>query len=240
MINTILYIGTGYHVHITKHFPQVEKFIFVDSKPRGGSEVIERFDSSLYRHNFFREIVRSMNEQGFVLKNKIELDQDYKDYIFNWIQKIYYWIYPNLIPEYINPTVLYFHNDETNQLIKYYMSTSVVYNWCKELESDIKETDGLIVSGFNPDIKILSYFDHPVTLYAYTGSRYILNNPTRADYNTLFYFLQVFPSQISKYFSDMFVVISESGEKFQCNNLSEVEQIEITYDKSQIRLSNRI
>lgn len=239
MINTILYIGTGYHVHITKNFPQVEKFIFVDTKPRAEFETTKTFDLSLYKQNFFRDIVTRLNEQGFVLKNKQELNQDYPNKIFNWLQKIYYWAYPNLIPEYMNPTILYFHNDQTNQLIKYYISTNILYNWCEELESDIKETDGLIISGFNPDIKILSYFDHPITLFAYTGTDYQMTNPKNTKNNSLVYFLNQFPSQIPKYFSELYVVISESGEKFHCNNLSEVKQIEINYDE-QIRTNNRI
>jgi hypothetical protein len=241
MINTLLYIGAGKNVTITKHFPQVEKFVFLDTNPRASVEHGKSFDTKSYDHNFFRILVTTFNEQGFVLKNKKEIKQDYQNKIFSWVQKIYYWAYPNLVPEYLNPHILYFHNGETNQLIKYYMSTNILFNWSSELEADVKETDGLIIYGSSPDVKILSYFDHPIKLYIYSGSNYKINsNPTIQEKKTLFHFFNKFPSQIPKYICEIYLVLSESGDKFYCNSLNEIEQVELFNSSNNKNKSDRI
>lgn len=76
------------------------------------------------------------------------------------------------ITEHINPTLLLFKNNITNRFIKYYISTNIEYNMTNELANDIGNCDGLVLSGYLPNKKVLDYFIKPKILIAYSGTCY--------------------------------------------------------------------
>ncbi len=228
MITSIINIGSGLDIDFIKHFPQVEKFILIDTLPRANPDSTNSFDSIKYNNNFFRNLVVKFNSIGFVLKDKKIIDTKYHNKILSLRQKIFYWFYSNLLPEYINPTVLYFLSNQSNQLVKYYISTNIMTNFVSELESDVRNCDGLVLNGYIPDSKILGYFDHPIKLFGYTNNNYISNDKHFDD--NIISFMNKFPSKISKYIDEIYAVVKENGDKTYCNTLAQIEEIQLEFD----------
>ncbi len=209
MISSLLYIGAGIDVDVTKYFPQVEKFILIDIQPRSEHDRADSFDPLFYRDRFYPKLIESTKTNGFTLiKTKI-LDTQYYNKIFSLRQKIYYTIFRYQMPKYINPTLLTFRNDSTNQTIKYYISTNIHSNMNTELERDIRESDGLIVSGHNPNDKLLEFIDIPKIFYGsnttYFGNDYEYD-PEDSDYKNIISWLYKNSDQSSKYFSEFNLV----------------------------------
>ncbi len=230
MITSIINIGSGLDIDFLKHFPQVEKFILIDSLPRANPDSTNSFDSIKYNQNFFRNLVVKFNSIGFVLKDKKVIEPKYHNKILSFKQKIFYWFYPNLLPEYINPTVLYFSSHQTNQSVKYYISTNIMTNFVSELESDIRNCDGLVLNGYIPDSKILGYFDHPIKLFGYTNNNYHTVDEKLSNNDNIISFMNKFPSQIPKYIDEIYAVVKENGEKTYCNSITQIEEIHFSFD----------
>lgn len=52
MITSIINIGSGLDIHFINDFPQVEKFILIDTLPRANPDSVNSFDSIKYNQNF--------------------------------------------------------------------------------------------------------------------------------------------------------------------------------------------
>lgn len=104
-------------------------------------------------------------------------------------------------------------------------------NFVSELESDIRNCDGLVLNGYIPDSKILGYFDHPIKLFGYTNNNYqsVDTNPSKNDDNIIT-FMNKFPSQIPKYIDEIYAVIKENGDKTYCNSIGQIEEIQLEYN----------
>lgn len=147
----LLYIGTRLHIQIVNDFPDVNEFICVDTQPRS------EWDNNMYRpqyfrKNFFHQLVIECEKNGFQLTDKRTLD----------------FLFPE--QELANPTRLTFRNEQ--RIIQYYISTNFLYNMNSNLEKDMKECDGLIVSGYFPNIKLLEYVKKPIDYYGYDETCY--------------------------------------------------------------------
>ena len=146
----------------------------------------------MYRKNFIKEIKEKFAVLGFKLSETRVLDTEYykKRVAPEQIQCG--------IPEYINPTVLMFENQETARRVKYYVSTNHEDFMTQELANDISSSDGIVVCGYFPDKTILDYFREPKIFIAYSGTGYecvhIENHFTT--------YLQKNPELYSKYFKD--------------------------------------
>ena len=147
----LLYIGTWLHIQIVNDFPDINEFICVDTQPRG------EWDDNTYKpqyfcKNFFHQLVIECEKNGFQLTDKRTLD----------------FLFPE--QELANPTRLTFRNEQ--RIIQYYISTNFLYNMNSNLEKDMKECDGLIVSGYFPNIKLLEYLKKPIDYYGYDETCY--------------------------------------------------------------------
>ena len=116
----------------------------------------QKFKKKYYANDYFMEINHSMYQHGFVLEEVIDLDKTYTERAFTMFERIYYSFFE--LPNYINPQLLIFYSEETNQKVKYYISTNIIYNKNDHLNLDIKESDALLVSDFIPSEKILEYY----------------------------------------------------------------------------------
>jgi hypothetical protein len=222
----LLYVGAGTHIEPVKHFPNTKLFIFIDTQPRS------EFDSffykfykqnykQFYRPNFLHNLKSILfNSYGFTLDECYCIDKNYYKKIISW--KCYYssWIYK--IPEYINPFLLVFKNNKTAQTIKYYISTNIKFNINEQIIHDIKTSDGIIVSGYLPDVEILNYFDNPKIFFGYNTSFYIIDEKTfDKNYdNNIIYFLQTCICNTQYYFSDFYFVNDENGEIIKCDDFT--------------------
>lgn len=166
MPTKLLYFGPWDHIDPVIHFPLIKEFVFIDTQPRSEFDKKNIFETCFYRDKFYNNLVMKCNTYGFVLNNTYVLDPYY-----------YKKIGADLSYDNINPTLLTFHNYKTNQTIKYYISTNILYNMCPMLENDILTSDGLILSGYHPHKILFSYISSKLkTIYCYTATCYDYND----------------------------------------------------------------
>ena len=139
----------------------------------------------------------------------------------SWKQKITHCF--KKLPDFINPTLLVFKNNITNQTINYYISTNIKFNMKPILQLDIEDCDGIIISGHHPDIELLQYIKHPIDFFGYTGTCYTIenNNLYNVEKQNIIYFLQTCTCNIKYYFKDFFFVSKNSGSIFQCKDFDD-------------------
>lgn len=218
--NKILYVGAGLHIMPVTHFPQTKQFIFIDSQPRSEFDSTHpKFYNGFYRPHFVNDLVATCQHYGFILDSYTILDKKYyKNIISN---KWYYssWFYK--IPTDINPTVLVFTNKRTKQTIRYYISTNIRFNMNNILENDIATSDGIIVSGYFPEIEILQYFIRPKVFFGYTNTCYNISSSFSSDNeNTIIYFLHKCICNRQYYFIEFYMVYDDSGVIIKCEDFN--------------------
>ena len=199
----LLYIGTGLHMNVFKTFIDINEFIFIDTLPRSEWDD-EYYNEKQYIKNFYSELLIKINNYGFKLYSSYEIDKNYCNLLLNY--KKY------SCESYINPTLVIFKNNNTGQIVKYYISTNIEYNINKEIINDIKEADGLIISGYHPNKLILNYFDKPKNLYCYFYTSYKIyeKNMNEQEKNNIINFINTNTyEQISKYFNNFFLVMED-------------------------------
>ena len=213
----LLYIGTCLHMDHLKTFTDINEFIFIDTLPR--SEWDDKYyNENQYRNNFYSELLIQINNYGFKLCSSYEIDKNYCNSLLNYKK--------SSSESYINPTLVIFKNNNTEQIVKYYISTNIEYNINKEIINDIKEADGLIISGYHPNKLILNYFDKPKNLYCYFNTSYKIyeKNMNEEEKNNIINFINTNTyEQISKYFNKVFLVIEDAF--IQCENLDKLEDL---------------
>ena len=137
----------------------------------------------------------------------------------------------------ICPTLLTFFNHKTGQKLKYYISTNILVNMCWDLENDIANSDGLIISGYHPDKKLLEYIGNPINLYCYSGTCYKLDDDEVDDYDNLIYWSFNNLKLVNKYFNQIYMVNKHQGNIVQCENISLMNDlvcaIRITIEKNE-------
>ena len=200
-INKIIYIDASVHINPTIHFPKTKEFIFIDTMPCSNTDK-KKFISSSYDKNFLKELIKKYNEYDFILMEIIDINSSYYKEILNTFQKLYYTF--NKLPQYINPTLCIFFNMNTNQTIRYYISTNVVYNINEMLSYDIKTSDAIII---NNNFKAINIIDEPKIFLGYSNLYY-----DKKQYNNL---------NISKYFNKFYYINNITGEKIECDSLND-------------------
>jgi hypothetical protein len=209
-MNKILYIGASSHIEIVDDFPNVKEFIFVDTKPRTNYND-NIFNYRDYDKNFCKILINKCLERNFILCQSIILEEYWKSNL-TWKQIICY--YFNNISQLINPTLLIFINQQTGQKIKYYISTSILYNMSYELKMDIKQADGFIFDALFTHEKILHYFDEPKICIGYLENNYDI---VQYNENTLINFLNNNVCSIFYYFREFRLVETNWKKKNKIN-----------------------
>lgn len=215
----MLYIGAGTHIDPVKHFPKTKTFIFIDTQPRSEFDCCyPKFYKKFYKPYFLYELETICDANGFMLEEFLCLDKNYYKKIISW--KWYYSSWFFKIPDYINPILLVFRNNKTQQTLKYYISTNINFNINEKLINDIKTSDGIIVCGYLPHADILNYFDSPKMFFGYTNTNYEINEVEFIEKydNNIIYFLQKCLCNREYYFSNFYLVIYETGEIIKCKS----------------------
>ena len=107
---------------------------------------------------------------GFELESKTIIDKKYYKKIMS--KKWCYISFFKKIPKHINPTMLVFINQKTQQKIIYYISTNLNLNIDANLRYDISSSDAIIVTEYFPEIDILDYFGTLKLFIGYSNINY--------------------------------------------------------------------
>ena len=229
--NKIMYIGANRHIEPVTHFPETKEFVFIDTQPRSEFDTFyPKFDKDFYRPKFYSNLIETCQQYGFTLETTYEFDSNYYKNIFSFKTYVKYLV--KGFPEFINPTLLVFRNDKTGQVIHYYISTNIKFNMKSILQLDIESCDGIIISGFHPDIELLQYIKQPINFFGYTGTCYVTE---KSDYDVdkqnIIYFLQSSPCNAKYYFKDFFAIVKETGVIYKCTDF---EDFKLTVKKHKI------
>ena len=232
--NKILYVGAGLHIEPVKHFPSTKYFVFIDSQPRSEFDSFHpKFNFNCYRDYFVNDLINTCKYYGFFLNSFTVLDKKYYKKIMN--KKWYYlsWFYK--IPPNINPAMLVFYNQKTQQKLTYYISTNIKFNMHKNLENDIATCDGIIVSGYFPENEILNYFISPKVFFGYTNTIYSLEPDTsHEEDNNILYFLHNYICNTQYYFTEFYLVYNNSGIILKCQDFKHFIETHEEYRNQQI------
>ncbi len=196
----LLYIGTGLHIEPVLDFPNVKEFIFIDTLPRSQFGDNHGFSNNWYRQHFMSDLKKKFKKHNFKLIHSLVLDNQFEKKYLTISQRFLYGFIKKR-PPHINPTLLFFHNYSTKQIIKYYISTNITINKDTILESDLQTSDTLIISGHFPDEKLLEYINKPKKLICYSETCYYCENDDDVEKGNIFYDLKN-----EMYFSNCFYV----------------------------------
>lgn len=174
-MSQLLYIGRSNNIQIISNFQFCDKFIFVDTQPRSLKDD-NIYEAINFKRKFTNELISNFSELGYELIEKKTLE-----FLFEK-------------EEYANPTLLIFKNK--NKIVKYYISTSILYNMNPLLKKDIEESCGIIIKNFYPHQKILDYFIKPIDYYGFEKKiiyddkldniQYFLNSTESTHFNRYF------------------------------------------------------
>jgi hypothetical protein len=220
--NKILYVGAGCHIQPVSHFKNVKEFVFIDTQPRNEFDSYTyNFSEFGYRTKFVVNLIEECRKYNFILKKSTELDKHYYKKIISWKQYFHFLLHSP--PLYINPNLLVFTNNQTNQTIHYYISTNIAFNMTPCLQQDIETCDGLIVSGYHPEKELLKLFRNPITFYGYSNTYYLIDrtNFCHQEKNTIIYWMQTNPQHIKYYFKDFFMITKDNGTIMKCYDFND-------------------
>ncbi len=209
--NKVLYLGAWDHIEVINYFPNCNEFILIDTKPRSEHDEKYYFYKGFYRELFIKIITKKCKKYGFNLDQIIELDTNYINKIKNIESNDN--ININSIP-YINPHLLIFKND-SNRIIKYYISTNILFNMCPMLEKDIYEADSLYVAGYYPDCELLKYFLNKKKNFVGDNKTYY-NKDYDDDYN------HIININLDDYFDNYYLVWREKSMVIICDSLEDI------------------
>ena len=123
-LKKILYIGASLHLDPLVDFNLTKEFIFIDTLPRKQYDDNNIFNKENYNKRFYSDLILYCYKLGFTLEFKIDLDKHYYKKTMSFKDRLYY-IFCKKVPKHINPTLLLFYNKQTDQLLKYYISTNI-------------------------------------------------------------------------------------------------------------------
>lgn len=227
--NKLLYIGTGLHLEPLKHFNFTKEFVFIDILPRSELKTCVNYDQynsldeDFYGKNFYYDLVELARKNNFVLEETKELDSEYFVDTISFFQSIKLFSKINETFLHICPHLLIFFNLETQQKLKYYISTDILNNMCFDLANDILLSDGLIISGYHPDKYLLEYIKYPINLYCYDNTCYKIHENEEDNLDNLIYWMFNNLDKIQIYFSNIFLVNSDNGILTKYANIEQLD-----------------
>ena len=218
--NKILYIGAGSNIEPIIHFSETKEFVFIDSQPRIKNEKLyleTSFNKNNYIPNFVNNLMLSCLYYGFELESKTIIDKKYYKKIMS--KKWCYISFFKKIPKHINPTMLVFINQKTQQKIIYYISTNLNLNIDANLRYDISSSDAIIVTEYFPEIDILDYFGTLKLFIGYSNINYRDEDDNNFK-NDILYFLRNYSCNRQYFFSDFYIVDKNTGNIHKCKDFN--------------------
>lgn len=224
----LLYIGSGVDFEPLGHFRDVKEFVFIDTLPRSRHDGLKYknslFYEGFYSPNFIFQLIKQINKFDYELVKKISLEPEYYNKYLTQEQKKFWG--NNFLEKFpdINPQLLIFVNNKSQQILRYYISTNILTNMYDILKTDISESDCMLISGFHPDKIILEYITRPIKLYCDTKTCYFLHDDEVDNYNNIIYWLFNNLDKISSYFNKIYAYEKINGNITLCDNLIHMNQ----------------
>jgi len=250
----MLYVGAGVDLRPIQNFPNTKNFVYVDTLPRSTCDEINYlgcgFRSDLYSENFMMNLFDECTRLNFELVSFQEINPEFYKKIFTPKQRIYYSFHPKKMPSLINPHVITFVHQKTQQILKYYLSTNIEKNMNVQLSKDIMSCDSIFISENIPSHKVLEYFQTPKIYIGYVngniGKKKNYDNDggindnyddEHDEYNNIIVFLRNNPIHIvSKYFTSYYLVCEQANVLIRCRNIRNLEyyQTSLAVPKNEI------
>jgi hypothetical protein len=224
----LMYIGAGLHLDPIDHFKNATEFVFVDTLPRSEFDCKGKFSETFYNEEFIDTLKTKCREKGFLYIMDEVLDETYFTRILSWYQRL---VWLNKVKQtfpYICPTRLTFFNNETNQILKYYVSTNIEHNMpLNSLLLDLSQCDGWIVSGFHPPMSFVYSIWAPLTMYGYSDTVFKTTEDTLVQW---IYQETENGNQIS-FLNRYFVCNKDTGEMIECDDVVDLNNRAISIRK---------
>ncbi len=210
----VLYLGSWDHIEVINYFSKCNEFVLIDTQPRSEHDQKDYFYEGFYRNNFIDRIIKKCNRYGFVLTDKIELDPNYmKETISNKYN-------------YVNPHLFIFKNNSENnsRIIKYYISTNIIFNMNPILEEDIRTSDTLYVAGYAPDVELLKYIKKQSLNINFVGDSETVYFYERApDENDIITNYIRNNIKLNDYFNNYYLVWRKHSMIIVCDSLEDID-----------------
>lgn len=191
-----LYFGAWDDFEITKIFPDIKEFVFVDTQPRNEFDDWSSIDDIRFERPYFlKQLELSSQKNNFKLVSRIELKK-YSD------------------REIRNPTLLTFKSK--TQTINYYISTNFRRDNIKELNKEMQECSGLILSGYFPHKDVVNFLQNTTDLFCINGSCYLFNNDEDEGENVVNYLYE------NNFFRKIIAVFRNNKKIVECNSITKV------------------
>jgi len=220
--NKVLYIGAGLDISslntLNMVIHNINEFILIDVLPRSEFDSYCEFDTMWYRKSFYDNLINECNLLNFKLLNQTCLNDSYIDES----------LYDKNVFHHMNPTLLLFKNEATNQTLKYYISTNILFFMNSELEQDIRSSTILFNRGYHPDEIIFKYFDN---LKIFIGSEYTCYsyNDEIDCHNIINKMINLADDNMLLFFSEYYLLIN--SELLQCDDIYHINDINVLHRK---------
>jgi hypothetical protein len=165
-MKTMLYVGAGTDISITRIFPGVRHFVLIDTLPRSEFDMMTQHAPTLnhYRTSFLSELFQACADYGFELIASHMYPERYqwhpeqrKAYLKNKEPRLYYY-----------PTHLTFRHTSKDRTLHYYVSTNLssplIQEW-DQLHTVLQSVTHLYICGYFPHRDLLSYLPYPLLWY---------------------------------------------------------------------------
>lgn len=223
MSNKCLYTGSGLHIEcihdLNSYFQNDNKFIefvFIDSLPRN-EYGFDYYYRPIYHKDFVKNLIEKCKEYNFVLHDTIVFTEKYTE----------------INVPYLESTLFLFINETTGQKLKYYISTSIPYDFHNNdmLKRDISSCTHLIISGYFPIYDVLDYLPKPVSVIGYSNTFFPKNVQEYKEHLYIDNELVVMAllNNDNKVFYNIYCANKNNGEIHLCDNYSHL--LEILYQK---------
>lgn len=216
----VLYLGAWNHIEIVDYFPDCNEFILIDTQPRTQWD-INLYCKDYYNKKFIEILINKCKDYGFILDIEIKLDNKKDDDNHD--------NYP-----YIDPHLFLFKNMDSQKvrIIKYYISTNILYNMTPILEEDIISSDTLYVAGYHPDKELLKYIKKKINFVGDDETKYNIDD---ADEENNIICNKFIKNNIDDYFDNYYLIYRNTKKIIKCNNLDMIiESIKEKYSLSML------
>jgi len=219
---SVLYTGAGLDVGVINIFPEKD-IVFVDAQPFSEYDMPYRVE--FYRSNFVNNLISAYSaiEYEKIGEKILTTEDDFK--VVGEVSEIGDELKKK--PDYFEPTLFLFKHTKTGRESKYYVSSAFPTRMSNDLERDMRECNGLILSGFFPLVGIYTYLRKPFELICSDSSVYLMQNADELDDEgeNIVHTLISNDSFFKTVVSSVYCFSCEDKMIVKCDNLSEVQEI---------------
>jgi hypothetical protein len=187
-MNKAIYIGAGLDILPALLFPALKEFIFIDSQPF----------SEFGTHTYHIEGENHISTQDVLKKDRFD-NLFSRPTFMPTLEKVM--TNNNFQQSKSTPDYILYHNQITNQNIKYYYSCSFPEYLDNEIISEIKSCNTIIVCGHNPSKVVLDLIQSPTYLIGNNRTYYGYDSDEDDSEKKIIMPILENPSLINKYYS---------------------------------------